>query len=1109
MQKLKKYTSTIIFTLISLAALTSMLLITPGRAANQPVVVEGWLDFGGSATPAASTMTINHADADSIDLTARIPGLRTEAKTIGAGVFTRLFGDGLGSGGVYGQPDLPVLRRQVEIPFGAAYSLELSNTSVTQTSLPALGLTAPVSPLQPPDCKCDDHPAPFTQDQVTYSRNGYFPAQPIAITDEYIVRGHRIITIEVWPVAYNPITGGLVLYSKVDISIHFVGSDMTTTQIQANRYASPEFESRLAHQVLNFNQGRKPRTFTQADSVGYLIISADAYYNSMAPFTALKQEEGFTVTHTPLSQIGSTTDAIKAYIQNAYDTWTLPPSYVLLVGDTNTLPTWTGPVIGTSTDLYYATMDGPSDWHPDLGRGRFPVRTTAQVDAMVNKYLAYANLDGTEPWVKKAAFPATCDQYLIAEGTHNYVIDSYMINHGFTGTFPNNPQPGGDKLYCVTYGATQADVQNSLDDGRDIVIYSGHGNYDGWELYSQSAIPSITPGYYPFVASHACLTGDFGQPEVFGETWVLQDNKGALAYWGSATYSYWDEDDTLERAMFDSLFAQGVPQPDYTGMTYDGLAAVEATYPGSAQYYWETYNILGDPAGSILLEPRGPDLEISATPDAVNICNSGTVSTTLAADTSRGAGLPVDLSLLDHPSGVDASFDPASFILPGQSTLNFSVQETATIGVYPVGIQALIPDEITKTITMTLGIYDDIPGLPQLLSPTPEATNVTVRPIFTWSSQQGQTYDIQIATDVAFAHIVDHAEGLTESDYVPSADLANNTVYYWRVTAHNPCGDSGVSANRRFLTEPAFGQCSAGTHAVTLLSEGFEGNLVGWVHGGVDDTWAASTVRKHGGTYSYKAEDRPDISDQWLVSPAIDLTGPGPFTLSFWNYQYLQNRSGGCYDGGILEVSTDGGISWTQLDSQLISDPYNGPIATDTNNPLAGHRAWCGKPQNWLDSQVDLDQFAGQVIQLRFQLGTDNTTGYEGWYVDDVTVKSCAVSAAFASPSNIEVEAGSVTTHTFVLSNNGATDTFSVLLSGNVWLAEIVGGTVITLSQGTTATIQVRVSTPAGDSASDSFTLTAVSINTPGVTTSVTGTTTTINVPVEVFFKNYLPVMEK
>ena len=289
---------------------------------------------------------------------------------------------------------------------GAEYSLELRRANVTETSLQALDLTAPIAPLQPPDCKCDDQPAPFTQDEGAYSSDAYFPSQPIAITGEYIQRGHRILTVEIWPVAYNPVTGGLLFYSQVDVRINLKGSDVPFTQAQADRFASPAFEARMARQVLNFNQGHEARQFTQADPVGYLIISADAFYSNMAPFVTLKQEQGFTVTHTLLSTIGSTTNAIKAYIQNAYDSWTLPPSYVLLVGDTNTLPTWTGPEIGTSTDLYYATMDGSSDWHPDIGRGRFPVRTPDDVDAMVNKYLAFAELGGDEAWVKESGFPS-------------------------------------------------------------------------------------------------------------------------------------------------------------------------------------------------------------------------------------------------------------------------------------------------------------------------------------------------------------------------------------------------------------------------------------------------------------------------------------------------------------------------------------------------------------------------------------------------------------------------------------------------------------------------------------------------------------------------------
>ena len=144
--------------------------------------------------------------------------------------------------------------------------------------------------------------------------------------------------------------------------------------------------------MLNYNQGL---ALPEAEEVGYLIITADAYYDAILPLADLRASRGFTVTVTRLSELpGSTAEEIKDYIQTAYDTWAVPPSYLLLVGDTDTIPTWIGPKIKTTTDLYYATMDGEDDWHPDLHRGRFPVRSAAQTTYMVDKYLAYANLTG-------------------------------------------------------------------------------------------------------------------------------------------------------------------------------------------------------------------------------------------------------------------------------------------------------------------------------------------------------------------------------------------------------------------------------------------------------------------------------------------------------------------------------------------------------------------------------------------------------------------------------------------------------------------------------------------------------------------------------------------
>jgi len=48
--------------------------------------------------------------------------------------------------------------------------------------------------------------------------------------------------------------------------------------------------------------------------------------------------------------------------------------------------------------------------------------------------------------------------------------------------------------------------------------------------------------------------------------------------------------------------------------------------------------------------------------------------------------------------------------------------------------------------------------------------------------------------------------------------------------------------------------------------------------------------------------------------------------MSPWNWQLMETfYGGGCYDGGILEISTDGGTTWTQVpDASLPSLPQVG-----------------------------------------------------------------------------------------------------------------------------------------------------------------------------------------
>jgi hypothetical protein len=148
----------------------------------------------------------------------------------------------------------------------------------------------------------------------------------------------------------------------------------------------------------------------------------------------------------------------------------------------------------------------------------------------------------------------------------------------------------------------------------------------------------------------------------------------------------------------------------------------------------------------------------------------------------------------------------------------------------------------------------------------------------------------------------------------------------------------------------------------------------------------------HSGSFVFHADNTATgaVTDQRLVSPSVVLPGDGlPITLQYWNYQEIEDSTSGCWDAGILEISTNGGSSWTQLQNVvMLTDPYDGTVNT-SSNPLSGLQGWCGDPDPWIESVVNLDAYAGQTAQFRFRLGTDGSVSHDGWDVDDVVVQSC------------------------------------------------------------------------------------------------------------------------
>ena len=391
------------------------------------------------------------------------------------------------------------------------------------------------------------------------------------------------------------------------------------------------------------------------------------------------------------------------------------------------------------------------------------------------------------------------------------------------------------------------------------------------------------------------------------------------------------------------------------------------------------------------------DFTLGATPQSVNVCAPADASYTVNVGQVSGFTNPVTLGTTGTPAGATTNFSVNPVTPPGSSALTVGTAAVAA-GNYSFDITGSSTTG-TKNVTVGLNVATAAPGAPTLLTPANNALNVPAAPTFTWNAVAGATtYSIQVATDAGFSNIVASATGLAAPTWTSNVTLNTSTLYYWRVQASNACGIGTYSSVFTFTTVAAPGDCTTGTTPNILYTDGFEAGIGGWTTpaGVGTNTWAIATANPHSGVNHMRGLDPSTISDQRLVSPAIVLpTGENPVVLKFWHVPNMENSgTTACFDGGILEVSSDGGSTWTQVpNANLLVGPYTGAISGSFQNPLAGLQAWCNGSA-YSNVIADLSSYAGQTVQFRFRLGSDSSVSDVGWDVDDVMVQSCQTPTA-------------------------------------------------------------------------------------------------------------------
>ncbi len=148
----------------------------------------------------------------------------------------------------------------------------------------------------------------------------------------------------------------------------------------------------------------------------------------------------------------------------------------------------------------------------------------------------------------------------------------------------------------------------------------------------------------------------------------------------------------------------------------------------------------------------------------------------------------------------------------------------------------------------------------------------------------------------------------------------------------------------------------------------------------------------------------------------------GPITLSYRTWYDLEEG----YDYLFLEVSEDDGQSW-----QIITTPSGTGEDPSGNSYGWGYN---GKTAGWILEEIDLSDYAGKKVWVRFEYVTDEAVNGEGLLLDDISVDAVNYFTDFESDDGGWIAEG------FVRVQNSLPQTFRLALvkTGDATTVEMI-----------------------------------------------------------------------
>jgi hypothetical protein len=558
-------------------------------------------------------------DNQSISVDYSISELNIESLVNESGSFYRVSIPGHISSSVPGKPELPVYSRLISIPEGSGFRIRISDVRSSVINPAGKKIEGLLFPAQESETKNLQQSKPrFKFDKATYASRGLIANDTVSIELLGTVRSSRLANLYISPVRYNPHSNRLEVITSMKIEITFSNSGNIISKSLSVQSAL--FNESLDKGVLNFNPGEVIPGYSD-QPVKMVIITDTAFRKQLKPFFKWKTQKGFKlkILYRGTNLAGDDFTHLKDTLTKIYRAGTVndpPPEYLLIIGDINRIPYYGSGGSGNITDMYYGEFDGNGDYIPEMYIGRIPVADTTELKTAVNKIIQYEKFlfADTNNFYSRAVVSAGYDEGYAGymNGQIKYATSNYLTK--------NNKIDEYHFYYPQSYTAKDS-LLKLINKGVSFINYTGHGDALGW-LHLNIKSPDIPQSFenknmYPFVISNACKTAQFNLPNSFGTRMLLTANKGAIGFIGCSNDSYWDEDfywavgqgtissnptyETKGLGAYDRLFhTHGEAPSDWYftmgQINFAGNLAVSASNSARKKYYWETYNLLGDPS---------------------------------------------------------------------------------------------------------------------------------------------------------------------------------------------------------------------------------------------------------------------------------------------------------------------------------------------------------------------------------------------------------------------------------------------------------------------------------------------------------------------------------